>query len=88
VRLWLSDAERRPDPEPARADARKALLVGTVAWILGLGATLIFRTQLVEAGLDWLVWACVTGAGLGLVGLVVVQGIRWRIARQDERSSV
>ncbi|WP_203230841.1 hypothetical protein, partial [Agromyces humi] len=33
------------------------------------------------AGLGWLVWACVTGVVLGLVGLVVVQVIRRRIAR-------
>jgi len=78
MRLWLSESERRPDPAPARADARKAVLVGTLAWILALAAALAFRAPLQEAGLGWLVWAAVTGVVLGLIGLVVVQLTRRR----------
>ena len=36
MRLWVSESERRPDPAPARTDARKALLAGTAAWIVAL----------------------------------------------------
>ena len=87
MRLWLNDSERRPDPAPARADARKAVLAGTVSWLVALVVTLVFRAQLEAAGLGWLVWACVTGVVLGLVGLVVVQVIRRRIARQETGSA-
>jgi hypothetical protein len=87
VRFWLSESERRPDPAPARADARKALFAGTLAWIVALAASLAFRAPLVDAGLGWLVWAAVTGTVLGLVGLVVVQVIRRRSARQGADSS-
>jgi O-antigen/teichoic acid export membrane protein len=87
VRLWLSESERRPDPAPARADARKALLAGTLAWIVALVAALLFRAQLEEAGLAWLVWAAVAGAVIGVVGLVVVQVIRRRIMRQERGSA-
>ena len=87
MRFWLSDSERRPDPAPARADARKAVLAGTVSWLVALVVTLVFRAQLEAAGLGWLVWAAVTGAVLGLVGLVVVQVIRRRIARQEAGSA-
>jgi O-antigen/teichoic acid export membrane protein len=83
VRFWLSESERRPDPAPARTDARKALLVGTAGWLVALAIALLFRGQLAEAGLGWLVWAAVAGAVLGVVGLVVVQEIRRRIARQE-----
>jgi Protein of unknown function (DUF2530) len=82
VRLWLSESERRPDPEPARADARKALLVGTAAWLVALVVALVVRAQLEDAGLGWLVWAALAGVVLGVIGLVVVQLIRRRIARQ------
>ena len=37
MRLWLSESERRPDPAPARADARKAALVGTIGWAVVWG---------------------------------------------------
>ncbi len=87
MRLWLNDSERRPDPAPARADARKAVLAGTVSWLVALVVTLVFRAQLEAADLGWLVWACATGVVLGLVGLVVVQVIRRRIARQETGSA-
>ena len=56
-------------------------------WLVALALSLLFRTQLEAAGLGWLLWAAVTGAVLGLVGLVVVQVIRRRIARQEAGSA-
>ncbi|KFF59088.1 hypothetical protein JF66_13865 [Cryobacterium sp. MLB-32] len=73
MRLWLKDSERRPDPLPARTDARKAFFAGTVVWLLALGAALILRDQITSAGLDWWIWCAVIGVGLGLFGLLWVQ---------------
>ena len=87
MRFWLSESERRPDPAPARADARKAVLVGTIAWLVALVVALVFRTQLEAAGLGWLLWAALTGLVLGVIGLVVVQLIRRRAARQEAGSA-
>ena len=87
MRFWLSESERRPDPAPARADARKALLAGTVAWLVALVAGLLFSAQLEDAGLGWLVWAAVAGSVIGVVGLIVVQVIRRRIMRQERGSA-
>ncbi|BDZ55719.1 DUF2530 domain-containing protein [Agromyces marinus] len=78
MRLWLSESERRPDPEPVRADARKALLAGTIAWAIALGFALGFADPLREAGLGWFATAAAIGVGLGVVGLVVVQARRRR----------
>jgi hypothetical protein len=85
VRFWLSESDRRPDPAPARADARKAVLVGTVAWLLALAAALLWRTQLDDAGLGWLLWAAVTGVAIGIAGLIVVQLVRRRRMRREGR---
>lgn len=82
MRLWLSEGERRPDPAPARADARKALLAGTIGWIALLGVCLAFRDGLEASGLGWLTAAAVVGAAFGLIGLAVVQAMRRR-ARQS-----
>lgn len=86
MRLWLSESERRPDPAPVRADARKAVLVGTIGWILALIGSLVFRARLAEMNQEWLVWASATGVALGVVGLLVVQVVRRRSARQDAGS--
>ena len=87
MRFWLSESERRPDPAPARADARKAVVAGTAAWLVLLVLTLVFREQLDAVGLGWLVWAAVTGVVLGVLGLVAVLVIRRRIARQEAGSA-
>ena len=87
MRLWLSESERRPDAAPARADARKAVLVGTAAWLVALVVSLVFRAPLETAGLGWLLWAAVTGLALGVIGLVVVQLIRRRAAHQEAGSA-
>lgn len=73
MRLWLSDSERRPDPAPARTDARKALLAGTAAWLVALLLSLALREPLADAGFDWFTTAAAIGVVLGVIGLVVVQ---------------
>ncbi|MGI9822470.1 DUF2530 domain-containing protein [Agromyces sp. Marseille-Q5079] len=86
MRLWLAESERRPDPAPARADARKAVLAGTALWLVALAVCLLLRDALASAGLEWLIWACVAGAALGVIALVVVLAIRRRAARQSSSS--
>lgn len=70
MRFWLSEEERRPDPEPVPTDDRAAILAGLVLWVAALAALLVFVTPLVEAGRVWWLWACLVGIGLGLVMLV------------------
>lgn len=87
MRFWLSESERRPDPAPARADARKALLVGTAGWVVALVFVLLFRADLAAAGLGWLLWAAITGTVIGVVGFVVVELVRLRVRRQERDSA-
>ena len=71
VRFWLSESERRPDPAPARADARKARRRRhgrRGSWRSCV--SLVFRAQLDAAGLGWLVWAASPASCSGLLGLV------------------
>ena len=81
MRLWLSEGERRPDPPPARADARKALAAGTAAWLVVLLLVLVLRDGLDPAAVALLVPTAAIGAALGAVGLIVVQARRRRGAR-------
>ncbi|GAA1785846.1 DUF2530 domain-containing protein [Agromyces lapidis] len=89
MRLWLSEEERRPDPAPARADARKALVAGTIGWLVVAAGCFVFRDALDAAGLGWCLAAAIVGVALGVLGIVVVQVIRRR-ARQsrDDGSGV
>ncbi|MCU1637781.1 MAG: hypothetical protein JWL94_428 [Microbacteriaceae bacterium] len=65
MRLWLKDAERRPDPEVVATDDRKAMLVGTAGWL----AALVLLLALVSESPSWLL-TCAIGIGLGLLGLI------------------
>ena len=86
MRFWLSEDDRRPDPAPARADARKAVLAGTISWAIALLLSLVFRAPLADAELGWITPASATGVVLGVIGLVVVQLSRRR-ARQTAGGS-
>ena len=70
VRLFIKDSERRPDPAPVKTDDRKVVLVGLVLWIVALGVMLALLPQVLDSGLDWLLWTVVGGLVLGL-GLLV-----------------
>ncbi|WP_194092311.1 DUF2530 domain-containing protein [Cryobacterium adonitolivorans] len=69
MRFWLKDSERRPDPLPARANARKAVAAGSAGWLAMLVLAVVFRAELNDAGLGWWLWCAVIGLGLGLCGL-------------------
>ena len=73
MRLWLKDSERRPDPLPARTDARRALLVGSVAWLAVLVVLVVIREELAALGVQWWLWCALIGLGLGFAGLAWVQ---------------
>ncbi|WP_022889918.1 DUF2530 domain-containing protein [Agromyces italicus] len=87
MRLWLSEEERRPDPAPARADARKALVAGTIGWLVVAAGCLVFREPLEAAGLGWYLVAALVGVALGVAGIVVVQAIRRRAGRPGDDGS-
>lgn len=76
MRFWLKDSERRPDPLPARADGRKAVLAGTALWLAAVVLSIVFWPRLDAAGFSWWLGCAVIGAALGLLGLVVVQWSR------------
>lgn len=56
------------DVEPLDVDGVGTLLVGTILWFVGFLALLPFLGQLRDAGHGWLMWTCLAGFGLGLLG--------------------
>lgn len=65
--------EWHPDPEPIETNDAKAVIAGTGLWALALVALLIFRPAPEHT---WLIWTCVAGIVLGLLGL-------WYVRRRE-----
>lgn len=66
------DSRRRllepDDVEPVDTDGVYAMAAGTVVWTVALLCLLPFYGRLESAGRGWWLWACLAGAGLGLLG--------------------
>ncbi|MGH8867239.1 MAG: DUF2530 domain-containing protein [Actinomycetes bacterium] len=60
---------RSPDPQPLDVDGVFAVTAGTVGWAAAFLVLLAFRGELAERGDEWWLWTCLTGAGLGVLGL-------------------
>lgn len=70
MRLWVRDSDRRPDPAPVKTDARKVLVVGVALWVIALAVMLFLLQPLQEQNLMWMLWTCVAGLALGVIGLL------------------
>ena len=73
MRIYQRSAERRPDPPPLATNDRMTVLVGIGLWLAALVVTLLAAGRLAEQGHTWWIWTTVTGAALGLVGLVYLR---------------
>jgi hypothetical protein len=57
------------DVEPLDVDGVRTVEVGTGIFFLAFLALLPFYGRLRDDGNTWLLWACLAGVGLGLLGL-------------------
>jgi hypothetical protein len=80
-------APRPPDPQPLDVDGVLAVTVGTGAWVLAFVVLLAVRGDLVAQGREWWLWTCLTGAGLGLVGLAYCLRRRSQMRRSVQRAA-
>ena len=55
--------------DPLDVDGVRTVQVGTALFALAFVALLPFYGRLREDGTTWMLWMCLTGVGLGLIGL-------------------
>ncbi|MEW2520097.1 DUF2530 domain-containing protein [Actinacidiphila alni] len=71
----------REAPEPLEANDVATVTVGTIVWAVLFVVQLPFYGWYDDHGHTWLIWTCLAGAGLGLVGLKYVTARRDAIRR-------
>lgn len=69
--------------EPLDVDGVRTVQVGTALFFLGFFGLLPFYGRLEETGRTWLVWMCLTGVGLGLLGMEYCKRRRRHRAERD-----
>ena len=69
-RLWVRDADRRPDPQVKQTDDRTPVIIGTALWVVALIAVLLEPVAIPESSRLPYTLTCATGVVLGPLGLL------------------
>lgn len=71
---WIAkDSERKPDPEPIKGTAKKAVIIGMVIFAMGLVFILVFYNSITSPNRVWYPYTCLVGLLLGIFALFKVK---------------
>ena len=73
MKFFLPYDQRKPDPEPAKVDIKRVLLIGTFVWGIAIIVLSALYQPLADAGLLWWLHTAIVGFGLGIFGFLVVR---------------
>ena len=66
---WIAkDSERKPDPAPITGTVRKAMVIGMIAFAIGLALCVVFYDSISSPNKVWYPYTCVVGLVLGVLG--------------------
>lgn len=65
-------------------DGVAIVTVGTILWAVAFCALLPFRSRLADHNIDWWLWTCLAGVGMGLWGINYCRRRRNRLRARDE----
>lgn len=69
MRFYVKDSERKPDPEPIKTNAKLAIIVGLILWVIAL-LFLVFQATQASAQKPWYTTTCIVGIILGVYALI------------------
>lgn len=69
MRFYVKDSERKPDPEPIKVNAKLAIKVGLVLWVVALALLLVLQATQAATQKPWYTSTCAVGIVLGLWAL-------------------
>ncbi len=71
---WIAkDSERKPDPEPIKGTAKKAVIIGMVIFAVSLVFILVFYNSITSPNKVWYPYTCLVGLLLGVFALIKVK---------------
>jgi hypothetical protein len=65
-------------------DGVAIVTIGTILWAVAFGVLLPFRGRLADHNIDWWLWTCLAGVGMGLWGINYCRRRRNRLRARDE----
>ena len=69
MRFYIKDSERKPDPEPIKVNAKLAIRVGLVLWVVALALLLVLQATQPATQEPWYTSTCLVGIVLGIYAL-------------------
>lgn len=73
MRWVVKDSERKPDPEPIKGTARKAVLIGIAGFAAAFLLIVIFYEQITSPNKIWYPYTCLVAIVLGIFALFKVR---------------
>ncbi len=73
MRWIVRDSDRKPDPEPIRGTAKKAVVIGIIGFALALLLIVIFYEQITSPNKIWYPYTCLVAIVLGIFALFTVK---------------
>ena len=73
MRWVVRDSERKPDPEPIKGTARKAVLIGIAGFAVAFLLIVIFYEQITSPNKIWYPYTCLVAIVLGIFALFKVR---------------
>lgn len=71
---WIAkDSERKPDPEPIKGTAKKAVIVGMIGFAVALVVVVIFYDSIQSPNKIWYPYTAAVGLLLGVFALFKVK---------------
>jgi peptidoglycan/LPS O-acetylase OafA/YrhL len=73
MRWIVKDSERKPDPEPMKGTAKKAVLVGMVIFAISFILIVVFYDSITSPNKVWYPYTCLVALLLGVFALFKVR---------------
>jgi len=73
VRWIVRDSDRKPDPEPIRGTAKKAVIIGMAIFAVAFLLIVVFYDSITSPNKLWYPYTCLVGLVLGVFAFFKVK---------------
>lgn len=73
MRWIVKDSDRKPDPDPIKGTAKKAVVIGIIGFAVAFVVVVVFYEQITSPNKIWYPYTCLVAIVLGIFALFKVK---------------